>query len=93
MRGGLREVTFFWQIERLHLRSEMIPLLNLCESMTILGVIEQSPESLVLTTRINTKEGKTIDDLQRLGFFSSGCRRRALARRFQHLRSEGQVLD
>ncbi|MBD18920.1 MAG: hypothetical protein CMB13_04725 [Euryarchaeota archaeon] len=70
MRGGLREVTFFWQIERLHLRSEMIPLLNLCESMTILGVIEQSPESLVLTTRINTKEGKTIDDLQRLGFFS-----------------------
>ena len=70
MRGGLREVTFFWQIERLQLRSEMIPLLNLCESMTILGVIEQSPESLVLTTRINTKEGKTIDDLQRLGFFS-----------------------
>ncbi len=70
MRGGLREVTFFWQIDRLYLRSEMMPLLNICESMTVLGVIEQSPQSLVLTIRLNVKEGNTIDDLQRLGFFS-----------------------
>ena len=52
MVSGLRDVTFFWRRDRLRLQPLLAPILENCKSATILGVLEQTSSSLVVSARL-----------------------------------------
>ena len=69
MVSGLRDVTFFWRRDRLKLQPLLAPIMENCESATIMGVLEQTSHSLVISVRIELIEDRSLDDLQRNSMF------------------------
>ncbi len=69
MVSGLRDVTFFWRRDRLQMQPLLVPILENCESATILGVLEQTSSSLVVSVSVKMHEGRTLDTLQRNSMF------------------------
>ena len=69
MVSGLRDVTFFWRRDRLRLQPLLASILENCKSATILGVLEQTSSSLVVSARLELNPNRTIDDVQRNSMF------------------------
>ena len=69
MVSGLRDVTFFWRRDRLRMQPLLAPILENCQSATILGVLEQTSGSLVVSVRVELIAGRSLDDLQRNSMF------------------------
>ena len=69
MVSGLRDVTFFWRRDRLKLQPLLAPIMENCESAIIMGVLEQTSHSLVISVRIELIEDRSLDDLQRNSMF------------------------
>ncbi|MEC9119071.1 MAG: hypothetical protein VX854_06000, partial [Candidatus Thermoplasmatota archaeon] len=69
MVSGLRDVTFFWRRDRLRLQPLLAPILENCKSATILGVIEQTSNSLVISARLELNPNCSLDDVQRNSMF------------------------
>ena len=69
MVSGLRDVTFFWRRDRLRLQPLVAPILENCTSATNLGVLEQTSNSLVISTRLELNPNRSLDDVQRNSMF------------------------
>jgi len=70
MVSGLRDVTFFWRRDRLRLQPLLAPILENCKSATILGVLEQTSNTLVISARLELNPNRSLDDVQRNSMFT-----------------------